>query len=90
MNKENCTLKLVDEIILYSKYSSLVFEFVILPVYTIYAYLLYCYTANNTGVCCILDNLISLINLLICRILTLLVPGDSGFVYPYLCIYSTW
>ena len=47
-----------------------------LPVYTVYAFLLYRHTANSTGVCIILNTLISLINLLICRILTLVLAGD--------------
>jgi hypothetical protein len=69
-----------------STYSSFVFEFVNLPVYTVYAYLLFSYTANSISVCFIIITLINLINLLICRILTILVAGDSGFVFLYLFI----
>jgi hypothetical protein len=72
---------------MWSKCWSFVFEFVILPVCTVYAYMLYRHTANSTGVRFIINTLISIINILICRILTLLVAGDSGCVLPHLFIY---
>jgi hypothetical protein len=69
-----------------SKCSSVELIFLILPPY-IYACLLYHHTTNSAYVCFMLYILISLINLLICRIMTLMV-GDSEFVFQYLFIYS--